>query len=128
MRFKAAAAEAKAAAENAPVHLKMTLGLDFSMTGSEGSDKREKFKRDVAQDLSSASGLPAANFRIRDVSLILDIQVMPDPLAPGMHLWAAKYLGEQAAGMVRWLGHRWTISGQCDHGIRSSAWIRCHEP
>jgi hypothetical protein len=100
LHFKAAAAEAKAAAKNAPVQLKMTLGLDFSMTGSEGSDKREKFKRDVAQDLASASGLPPANFRIRDVSpgsIVLDIEVMPDPLAPGMHLWAAKYLGEQVS-------------------------------
>jgi hypothetical protein len=100
VHFKAAAAEAKAAAQNAPVQLQMTLGLDFSMTGSEGSDKREKFKRDVAQDLASASGLPPANFRIRDVSpgsIVLDIEVMPDPLAPGMHLWAAKYLGEQVS-------------------------------
>jgi hypothetical protein len=86
--------------ENAPVQLIMTLGLDFSMAGSEGSDKREKFKRDVAEDLASASGLPPANFRIKDVSpgsIILDMEVMPDPLAPGAHLLAAKDLAEQAA-------------------------------
>ncbi len=100
----------KAAAENLPVQLIMTLALDFSMAGSEGLDKREKFKRDVAQDLASASGLPAANFRIKDVSniqnngripldtsIILDMQVMPDPLAPGTHLLAVKDLAEQAA-------------------------------
>jgi colicin import membrane protein len=95
-----AAAEAKAAADNAPVQLIMTLGLDFSIAGSEGSDKREKFTRDVAQDLASASGLPPANFRIKDVSpgsIILDMQVMPDPSAPGAHLLAAKDLAEQAA-------------------------------
>ena len=95
-----AAAEARAAAENAPVQLIMTLGLDFSMAGSEGSDKREKFTRDVAQDLASASGLPPANFRIKDVSpgsIILDMQVMPDPSAPGAHLLAAEDLAEQAA-------------------------------
>ena len=88
-----------AAAENAPVQLIMTLALDFSMAGGEGSDKREKFKRDVAQDLASASGLPADNFRIKDVSpgsIILDMQVMPDPLAPGTHLLAVKDLAAQA--------------------------------
>jgi len=90
----------KAAAENLPVQLIMTLALDFSMAGSEELDKREKFKRDVAQDLASASGLPAANFRIKDVSpgsIIVDVQVMPDPSAPGTHLLAVKDLAEQAA-------------------------------
>jgi len=77
----------------------MSLGLDFSMAGSEGSDKREQFKRDVAKDLASASGLPPANFRIKNVSpgsIILDIEVMPDPSAPGTHVLAAKGLAEQA--------------------------------
>ncbi len=32
------------------------------------SDERETFKRDVTQDLASASGLPAANFRIKALS------------------------------------------------------------
>jgi hypothetical protein len=78
----------------------MTLALDFSMAGIEGSDKREKFKRDVAEDLASASGLPPANFRIKDVSpgsIILDLEVMPDTLAPGTHILVAKDLAEQAA-------------------------------
>ena len=82
-----------------PVQLILTLGLDFSIAGSEGSDKEEKFKRDVAEDLASASGLPPTNFRIKDVSpgsIILDVQVMPDPLAPGKHLLAAKDLADQA--------------------------------
>jgi len=86
-----------------PVELIMTLGLDFSVAGSDGSVKREKFQFDVAQDLASASGLPPANFRInfriKDVSpgsIILDMQVMPDPLAPGKHLEAAKYWAHQA--------------------------------
>ena len=38
---------------------------------------REEFKHDVAKDLAAASGLPAANFRIQDVSpgsIILDMQ------------------------------------------------------
>jgi hypothetical protein len=79
----------------------MTLGLDFSTAGtqftcftstnvqiltreelragSEGSDKRETFKRDVADDLASASGLAPTNFRIKDISpgsgsIILDMQ------------------------------------------------------
>jgi hypothetical protein len=84
-----------------PVQLILKLGLDFSMAGSEGSDKREEFKRDVVQDLSTASGLPPANFRIKNVSIILgsiilDIQVMPDTLAPGKHVLAAKDLADQA--------------------------------
>ncbi len=82
-----------------PVELIMNLGLDFSMAGSEGSDKREEFKRDVAHDLSTASGLPPANFRIKNVSpgsIILDVQVMPDPLAPGKHVLAARDLADQA--------------------------------
>ena len=41
------------ASDNAPVQLIMTLGLDFNMAGSEGSDKREKFKREQAVDPSS---------------------------------------------------------------------------
>ena len=86
-------AEKAAAAENLPVHLIMTLGMDFSMAGSEGSEKREKFKRDVAQDLAAATDLFAANFRIEHVSagsIILGVQVMPDLLAPGKHVLAAK--------------------------------------
>jgi hypothetical protein len=86
--------------EDAPVQLIMTLGLDFSMAGIEGSDKRENFKRDVAEDLASASGLPPANFRIKDVSpgsIILDLMVMPDTLAPGTHILVAQDLAEQAA-------------------------------
>jgi hypothetical protein len=94
------------------VHLTLTLGLDLSIAGREGWDKsesfngletfncRETFNCDVAQDLASASGLPPANFRIKDVSpgsIILDMQVMPDPSAPGAHLLAAKDLAEQAA-------------------------------
>jgi hypothetical protein len=77
----------------------MTLGLDFSIAGSEGSETRDKFKRDVADDLATASGLPSASFNIKKVSagsIIVDMQVMPDPLAPGTHLLAAKDLANQA--------------------------------
>jgi hypothetical protein len=93
-------AEAKAAAENAPVQLIMTLALDFSMAESQYLDNPEKFMRDVAEDLASASGLQPANFRIKDVSpgsiIILDIEVVPDPLAPAAHLLAATDFAEQA--------------------------------
>ena len=85
--------------DGTPVRFLMTLDLDFSIAGSEGSGKREKFKREVACDLASASGLPPANFSIRNVSpgsIILDMEVMPDPLAHGMHILAAKDLAEQA--------------------------------
>jgi hypothetical protein len=70
------------------------------MAGREGSDKPEKFKSNVAEDLASASGLPPANFRIKDASqdtgsIILDVEVMPDPLAFRTHLLAVKALAEQ---------------------------------
>jgi len=91
--------DAAAAVENLPVQLVMTLGLDFGMAGSEGSDTREKFKRDVAQDLATASGLAAANFNIKHVSagsFVLEMEVLPDPLAPGAHFLAAQDLANQA--------------------------------
>jgi Ca2+-binding EF-hand superfamily protein len=61
----------------------MTLGMSFHETGEEGSSKREAFKRDVANDLAKASGLPAENFKITKLSagsVIVDIDILPDPL------------------------------------------------
>ncbi len=100
-----ASKEQEKPAENAPVHFKMTLGLDFRIAGSEGSDEQEKFKLNVIQDLASASDLPSANFRIKEVSsgitrgytpIMVNVEVMPDPLAPGKHLLAANDLANQA--------------------------------
>ena len=66
-----------------PVQLTMTLGMDFDQAGEEGSAEREAFKRDVAADLAKASGLPPDNFQITKISagsVILDMDIMPDPL------------------------------------------------
>jgi hypothetical protein len=73
----------KAAALPDPVQLTLTLGMSFQQTGEEGSSKREAFKRDVANDLAKASGLPAENFKIIKLSagsVIVDIDILPDPL------------------------------------------------
>jgi hypothetical protein len=73
----------QAAALPDPVQLTMTLGMSFHETGEEGSSKREAFKRDVANDLAKASGLPAENFKITKLSagsVIVDIDILPDPL------------------------------------------------
>jgi hypothetical protein len=73
----------EAAALPDPVQLTMTLGMSFHETGEEGSAKREAFKRDMADDLAKASGLPAENFNITKLSagsVIVDLNIMPDPL------------------------------------------------
>ena len=65
------------------VQLTMTLGMSFQETGEEGSSKREAFKRDVANDLAKASGLPAENFKITKLSagsVIVNLDILPDPL------------------------------------------------
>jgi hypothetical protein len=73
----------EAAALPDPVQLTMTLDMSFHETGEEGSAKREAFKRDMADDLAKASGLPAENFNITKLSagsVIVDLNIMPDPL------------------------------------------------
>jgi hypothetical protein len=73
----------QASASLASVQLTMTLGISFHEVGNVGSAKREAFKRDVADDLAKASGLPAENFKITKLSagsVIVDIDIMPDPL------------------------------------------------
>ena len=41
------------------VQVSMSLDMDFSQAGEEGSEERAQFKRDVAADVSSALGAPA---------------------------------------------------------------------
>ena len=48
-----------------PVQLKMTLDLDFSAAGAEGSVEREQFKLDVATDLANAPGRRVVAFEGR---------------------------------------------------------------
>ena len=62
----------------APAELVLTLDLDFSEAGEEGSAKRAALTRDVTDDLSRAAGVSAANFRVKKVSagsVILDIDI-----------------------------------------------------
>ena len=80
-------------ASPAAVQLTMTLGISLHEVGDVDSPKREAFKRDVADDLAKASGLPAKNFKITKLSpgsvkgsvivhidVIVHIGIMPDPL------------------------------------------------
>jgi hypothetical protein len=95
------ASASKVAALPDSVQLTMTLGMSFHKTGEEGSSKREAFKRDVANDLAKASGLPAENFKITKLSagsVIVDIDILPDPLgfAPAPSA-VARDLEQQAA-------------------------------
>jgi chromosome segregation ATPase len=79
----ASPASQAAALPDLSVQLTMTLGMSFHETGEEGSSRREAFKRDVANDLAKASGLPAENFKITKLSagsVIVDIDILPDPL------------------------------------------------
>jgi hypothetical protein len=64
------------------VQLMLTLGLDFSAAGCEGSEEQEVFKHHVAADLAAATGLPPAQFCIMKLSpgsIILEIQILPNP-------------------------------------------------
>ena len=95
------AGASKAASLPDPVQLTMTLGMSFHKTGEEGSSKREAFKRDMANDLANASGLPAENFKITKLSagsVVVHIDILPDPLgiAPAPSA-VARDLEQQAA-------------------------------
>jgi len=75
-----------------PAQLTMTLGLDFSTIGTEGSQEREGFKRNAAIELAAASDLPASSFHIRSVSrgsVILDVEITPELSGPEPSLIAA---------------------------------------
>ena len=75
--------QSTASGDQAAVQLTMTLGISFHEVGDVDSSKREAFKRDVADDLAKASDLPAENFKITRLSpgsVIVDIDIMPDPL------------------------------------------------
>jgi len=64
-----------------PVEMIVKLGLDFSSAGVEGSQQREDFKRELSQNLSSASGLPYTNFDIKSMSpgsIVVNTEINPD--------------------------------------------------
>jgi C-terminal processing protease CtpA/Prc len=50
------------------VDILLRLDLDYSLVGPRNSHQREAFANHLCQDLSNASGLPATNFLIKDMS------------------------------------------------------------
>jgi hypothetical protein len=79
-----------------PVDIILKLGLDFSSAGSDGSQERKEFERELAQNLSHASGLPPAHFKVKHMSpgsIIVDTEInsdvtgnFPDPKSVAMDL------------------------------------------
>ena len=65
-----------------PVAMKLKLSLDFDSTvGSEGSDLRASFDKDLRQDLANATGLPTSSFVLKKLSpgsVIVDLDIRPD--------------------------------------------------
>jgi hypothetical protein len=63
------------------VQLTLTLDMDFSRAGEEGSEEREQLKRDVAADLASASGAPPASFfiKVSAGSVKVDVEIVAHP-------------------------------------------------
>ena len=64
-----------------PVEIIVKLGLDFSSAGADGSQEREEFERELSRNLSHASGLPPANFKVKNMSpgsILVDTEIKPD--------------------------------------------------
>jgi C-terminal processing protease CtpA/Prc len=64
-----------------PVEIIVKLGLDFSSAGADGSQEREEFERELSRNLSHASGLPPANFKVKHMSpgsIVVDTEINPD--------------------------------------------------
>jgi len=60
----------------------LSLDMDFSQAGEEGSEEREQFKNDVTADLASASGAPPASFFIKKMSagsVKVDMEIVAHP-------------------------------------------------
>ena len=73
-------------AQSFPVDFQMTLGLDFRACGDEGTPLRAGFAESLTKDLEVASGVASANFCILKFapgSIVIDIQVRPDPMGKG---------------------------------------------
>lgn len=61
--------------------IKVTMDLDFSEAGEEGSLQRTAFEKDVMNDLAQASGVPTSTFSIKRLSsgsIIVETYVMPN--------------------------------------------------
>ena len=70
----------KALAPN-PVEIILKLGLDFSLAGADDSQQRQEFEGNLFQNLSHASGLPPANFKVKHMSpgsIVVNTEINPD--------------------------------------------------
>jgi len=69
-----------------PVDITLTLGLEFSVAGSEGSQERSNFERTLVRELTQASGIPPevqTRFVIKRLSpgsVVVDLSILADPL------------------------------------------------
>ena len=64
------------------IEITMTLGLNFSAAGDEGTKTRGLFEKSLSQDLASASGLPASYFIVQSLeagSIVVHMQIVTDP-------------------------------------------------
>jgi hypothetical protein len=69
-----------------PVEIMLTLDLDYAGAGHHGSHSRQSFEHNVCKDLSYASGFPLKLFKIKQIragSIILDVEIFPDPSGGG---------------------------------------------
>jgi hypothetical protein len=65
-----------------PVQVTMTLDMDFSQAGEEGTEQREQFMRDVAADLAKALDAPLDSFVIKKLSagsVKIDMEIVAHP-------------------------------------------------
>ena len=79
------------------VDMEVTLNLDFSSVGAEGSKQRDSFEERLKKDLSNASDLPSTSFRVKSLSkgsVIVKMEVSPD----------AHSIGPNPADVVNKLG------------------------
>jgi len=64
------------------VEMVMRHGLHFSSAGADGSVQRQEFERQLFQNLSHASGLPPANFKVKHMSpgsIVIDTEITHNP-------------------------------------------------
>jgi len=50
--------------EVVPISMSLTLDLDFTMAGVEGSQERREFEEEIIQELAQATGLPMSSYKI----------------------------------------------------------------
>ena len=79
----------------------LTLGLEFSAAGEEGSTERQEFQNQLVQDLADASEVEASRFHVKAMSpgsIVVDLDIVPDPTGEGPDsALVVDFLEEQAA-------------------------------